>query len=189
MNLLSKKTLVEKLTTDKKFRDAYVFENVRNSIPFQIRALRDERDWTQADLGLATQKPRNVITRLENPNSNIPNLNTLLEIASGFDAALIVKIVPFSRLVKEYEDVSSKALYAASVTDEKEQERLNKWAVTDRKRPKRARAQKPASNVIDFLLNKERYANPVVPVSSDTKFKELMNSKQVKTEAEVKEVA
>ena len=127
--------MIAKLLKSKKFRDAYVYEHVRNGIPFQTRALREQRDWTQADLGEASKKPRNVITRLENPNYGKLTLKTLFEIASGCDVALLVKFVPFSRLLKEYEDVSSEALYAKSITDEEEIEELNEWTAEEEAEP------------------------------------------------------
>ena len=141
MELLSKKDLVAKLRTSKKFRDAYVYEHVRNGIPFQTRALRTspERDWTQAELGAAAKKPRNVITRLENPNYGKLTLKTLFEIASAFDVALLIKFVPFSRLLREYEDVSSEALNAKSITDEEEVGALERWAAEEEVEPVAAR--------------------------------------------------
>lgn len=133
MKLLSREDLVKKLLKSKQFRDAYVYEHVRNGIPFQTRALRTapERNWTQADLGVAAKKPRNVITRLENPNYGKLTLKTLFEIASAFDVALLIKFVPFSRLLKEYEDVSSEALNAKSITDEEEIGALETWAAEE----------------------------------------------------------
>lgn len=129
-SLLSKNELVEMLKEDKSFRHAFALEFVKNSIPSQIRALREERGWTQADLGKAVNKPRNVITRLENPNSNIPNLLTMLEIAQGCEAALVVKIVPFSELLKEY-DQPFEAYFAPSIFSEDEIEKLSTWAEKD----------------------------------------------------------
>lgn len=126
-SLLSRSNFISKLLRSKRFRDGYVYEHVRNGIPFQIRALRNEREWTQSDLGEAAKKPRTVITRLEDPNYGKLSLKTLFEIASGFDVALLVKFVPFSRLVREYEDVSWQALGAKSVTDEVEVAKLKAW--------------------------------------------------------------
>ncbi|HEY0322440.1 MAG TPA: helix-turn-helix transcriptional regulator [Pyrinomonadaceae bacterium] len=131
MSLESPNDLVQNLINDKTFRDAYVYEHVKRVIPYQLRAMRKERDWKQGDMGKAVGKPRNVINRLENPNYGKLTLKTLFEIASGCNVALLVKFVPFSRLLKEYEDVSFEALSAASVTDEKEIEKLNEWAADE----------------------------------------------------------
>lgn len=127
-SLLSRSNFVSKLLKSKKFRDGYVYEHIRNGIPFQIRALRKEREWTQADLGEASGKPRPVISRLEDPNYGSPSLKTLHEIASAFQVALLVKFVPISRLLREYEDVSWQALGAQSVTAPEEIVRLQSWA-------------------------------------------------------------
>jgi transcriptional regulator with XRE-family HTH domain len=128
-SLLSKSGLVQKLLKSKKFRDSYVYEHVRNGIPFQIRATRNLRDWTQAQLGKAAKKPRPVISRLEDPNYGKLTLKTLFEIASAFDMALLVKFVPFSRLINEYEDVSSSALAVKPITDSEEVAKLEAWAL------------------------------------------------------------
>jgi transcriptional regulator with XRE-family HTH domain len=127
-SLLSKSSFVSKLLKNKKFRERYVYEQVRNGIPFQIRALRKKHDWSQADLGEAAGKPRPVISRLEDPNYGKLSLKTLFEIASAFEVALLVKFVPFSRLVKEYEDVSWQVLAAPSVTDVEEVAKLEAWS-------------------------------------------------------------
>lgn len=128
MSLKSTVDFIKKLIANKKSRDAYVYEHIRNGIPFQLRALREQRDWTQADLAKAAKTSRTTITRLENPNNDKLTLKTLLELASAFDVALLVKFVPFSRLIKEYEDVSSEALSAKSITDANEVGKLNEWA-------------------------------------------------------------
>jgi transcriptional regulator with XRE-family HTH domain len=127
-SLLSRPSFVSKLVKNKKFRERYVYEQVRNGIPFQIRALRKKHDWSQSDLGEAAGKPRPVISRLEDPNYGKLSLKTLFEIASAFEVALLVKFVPFSRLIKEYEDVSWQVLAAPSVTDAEEVAKLQAWS-------------------------------------------------------------
>src|SRR5215213_8687879 len=125
----SRTSLIKKILESKKYRNAYVAEHVRNGIPFQIRAMRDDKEWTQVELGKEAGKPQNVISRLEDPNYGKLTIQTLLEIASAFDVALLVKFVPFSRLLKEYEDVSPAALSAKSIN--KEIGELERWAVQD----------------------------------------------------------
>jgi len=120
--------LIRKLIDDKTYRDAYVFEHVRNGLAFQLRGIRDELGWSQTRMGQEVGKPQNVISRLEDPNCGRRNLQTLLEIASGLGVGLLVKFVPFSRLVREYEDVSPEALLARPVSDEQERQALETWA-------------------------------------------------------------
>lgn len=127
-NLESNVNLVSKLLNNPKFRDAFVFEHIKNGVAFQMTAMRDECKWTQARLGEEAKKPRSVITRLEDPNYGQFSIQTLREIASAFGVALLVKFVPFSRLLEEYDDVTPQALIAASVNDPKEVRRLRRWA-------------------------------------------------------------
>jgi transcriptional regulator with XRE-family HTH domain len=128
VSLLSKINLVKKLRESRRFRDSYVYEHVRNGIPFQIRAMRKDLNWSQSELADAAKTSRTVITRIEDPNYGKLTLKTLFAIASAFNVALLVKFVPFSRLIREYEDVSSVALSAKSVTDAEEIAQLEAWA-------------------------------------------------------------
>lgn len=128
MNFVSRKTIVKKLLESKKFRDSYVSENIKRMIPFNLRTMRDERGWSQHEAGQAIGKPQNVISRLESPAYGKLTLQTLLEIAHGYDVGLLIKFVPFSRLVKELDDVSALALSAKSVSDEEETRALHEWA-------------------------------------------------------------
>ena len=128
VSLRSRISLVRRLVESKAFRDGYVFEHVRNGLAFQLRGIRDALGWSQAKMGQEVGKPQNVISRLEDPNYGRPNLQTLLEIASGLGMGLLVKFVPFSRLVQEYEDVSPEALAVARISDRNEQKALKSWA-------------------------------------------------------------
>lgn len=127
MSLGSRKTTVTRLLQSKEYRDAYVLEHIKNGVAFQIRTLREDRDWTQGDLGDAMGKPRNVVSRLEDPNYGKTTLTTLRELAAAFDVGLLVKFVTFSRLVREYEDVSPAALSAPSITSAEEIAALKEW--------------------------------------------------------------
>src|SRR6266496_1761584 len=100
-NSTSKLRLISKLE-NKAYRHSYVAEHIKTATPYQLRAMRDERDWSQADLGKEAGKPQNVISRLETPGSGYPSIKTLLELANAFDVALVIRFVPFSRFVKEF---------------------------------------------------------------------------------------
>lgn len=118
MNLRSRKNLVQKLIANKGYRDAYVAEHVRNGLSFQLRTIRERLGWSQARMGQEVGKPQNVISRLEDPDYGRPNVQTLLEIAAGLNMALLVKFVPFSKLLREYEDVSPDALAVKPINAE-----------------------------------------------------------------------
>jgi transcriptional regulator with XRE-family HTH domain len=117
---------------DKAYRDAYVVSHIRVGIPYQIRALREQegRKWSQSELGRRMRKPPNVISRLEDPEYSRHTISTLLELASAFDVALLVKFVSYSRFLNEFSDVSPSALEADGFDDDVELIKLLAPAVT-----------------------------------------------------------
>jgi transcriptional regulator with XRE-family HTH domain len=102
----------------KAYRDAYTVEHVKTMTPLQIRTLREQREWTQGKLAAEAKTTQTAISRTEDPNYGNLTLNNLLKIAAALDVGLLVKFVPFSRLVKEFEDLSPEAMSAPSFMDE-----------------------------------------------------------------------
>jgi|RhiMetdeSRZDD1v2_1073273.scaffolds.fasta_scaffold163961_4 transcriptional regulator with XRE-family HTH domain len=128
MSFGSKKRLVEELK-NKKFRDAYVAEHVKTSVPIQIYVLREQRHWNQTQLAELAKTTQTVISRLEDQDYGRLSISSLLKLASAFDVALLVKFVPFTRLFEEFEDTSPEALAATSFTEELED--IAAWAEDD----------------------------------------------------------
>lgn len=62
--------------------------------------MRDREDWSQQTLAEEAEMTQNAISRLENPFYGKATITTLKRIAAVFDVALVVRFVPFSRLVK-----------------------------------------------------------------------------------------
>jgi transcriptional regulator with XRE-family HTH domain len=104
---------------NKKFRDAFLEENIRNRLAFQVRALREKQGWSQPDLGKRTHKAQSVISRIEDPSYGRFTIRTLLDLASAFDVALFISFVPYTKLISETNDVSPEALAVASYKEEK----------------------------------------------------------------------
>lgn len=117
MSVISKIRQLAKLKR-KPYRDAYVGEHVKTSLPFQIRTLREQRGLSQRDLGERTGMRQNAISRLEKPDYGSLSVNTLLRLASAFDVALLIKFVPFRKLLDEFSDLSIEALEVNSFDDE-----------------------------------------------------------------------
>ncbi len=71
------------------------------TLAFQIRTLRDNEGWTQAEFAerLGIRYQNNVSARLENPNYGKHTLTTLKKIAAACDVGLVVWFVPFGRLI------------------------------------------------------------------------------------------
>lgn len=131
MNGGSRQELIRDILSDREFRHFWSETYLRESIPFQMKTLRTERGLRQIDAAELLGKGQNGLSRLESPAYGKLSLQTLLDVARGYDVGLIVKFVPFSRLLKEYDDVSFEALSAPSPDAEKFPEELleiEKWA-------------------------------------------------------------
>lgn len=137
MSLISKNKTAKEIIENKDFRHSYVWEHIKRIIPFQIRTMRTEREWSQAKAGEILGKPQNVISRLESPAYGKLSIQTLMEIARGFDVGLIIKFVPFSRFLNEHEDVSFEALCAQSPTESLETQAIWNWASVENETSKR----------------------------------------------------
>lgn len=148
MSVTSKKKLLNRLR-NKEFRDAYGAEHVKTSVPLQIRTLRDSREWTQARLAQEAGTTQTVISRLEDPNYGNLSINSLLKLASAFDVALLVKFVPFSRLLREFRDVSPESVAAASF--ENDTNVLEEWGTAESIEPLVSRGT--AANVLLHLVD------------------------------------
>jgi transcriptional regulator with XRE-family HTH domain len=131
MNGGSRKELVNNIIGDKEFRHFWSETYLRENIPFQMKTMRTERDLRQADAAKLLGKGQNGLSRLESPAYGRLTLQSLLEVAKGYDVGLVVKFVPFSRLLQEYEDVSFNALSAPSPTEKfpEELRAIKKWAL------------------------------------------------------------
>ena len=84
---------------NKQYREAYVSSQIGINLPFQIRALRNERGLSQGELaGLAKMaQPR--ISEIEKPGERRLSLETLQRVASALDVGLQVRFVSFGELV------------------------------------------------------------------------------------------
>ena len=100
--------------SDKEARDFFVAAQINEGLPFQVRAMREERGWSQADLGERTNKAQATISQLENPGYGSFTLSTLKRMASAFDVGLIVRFAPFSDLVNWSTNLSPRDLAVPS---------------------------------------------------------------------------
>lgn len=111
-------TLREKLK-GKEYRDAFVKAHIETGVPFQVRAIREQRRMSQERLAtlLGTSQPG--VARIESPDRRL-DLKTLMRVASAFDVALVVRFVPFGELAGWVENLSAEALRVPSFAEEQE---------------------------------------------------------------------
>ena len=114
---ISKRLIAE--MKNKEYRDAFVSEHIDTGIPFQVRALREQRGLTQKGLAERAGMKQERISAIENPNyKNAFTLSTLKRLASAFNIALIVRFVPISQLVKWELNLSSETLRAVNFDED-----------------------------------------------------------------------
>jgi transcriptional regulator with XRE-family HTH domain len=120
MNIIKRRQKIIEDLKDKEYRDAFVTEHINTGVPFQIRALREQkgREWTQKELGIRTGMAQETISRVEDPNYGKLTLKTLKRLASAFDVALMVRFIPFSELVEWELHLAPDSLKALSFEDE-----------------------------------------------------------------------
>lgn len=103
---------------DKEYRDAFVEGHIRTGAAYQIRALRNARQWSQEELAARAGTSQSVIARLENPDYGKFSLSTLAKFASAYDVGLLVRFVSFSELLDRTRDLSPERLNVPSFADD-----------------------------------------------------------------------
>ena len=85
--------------SNKEYRNGYTEAQLSIEVPFQIRAIRKARGWTQAQLAERSGIPQARISHIEQPGRDPLSLRTLYRLAAAFDVGLLVQFVSFSELV------------------------------------------------------------------------------------------
>lgn len=128
-------------------RHALVENENRNTIAYQLKALRAERGWTQQQLGEKAEMKQAVISKYLNGWDNY-SLRTLRRLGRAFDVALLVTYVPFSELAAR---ITTRSYAQIAVPDA---ESDNGWPVAD--------VGYPAASVVAAgtvtILTKEQHA-------------------------------
>ena len=94
----------------KAYRDGFLHSQVRGAIAYQIQALRAKFGLTQADFAEKTGKKQSTVSRLENTEYGRVSVQTLLDIASALDVALLVRFVSYPEFILRTANVSEAAL-------------------------------------------------------------------------------
>ncbi len=103
---------------DREYRHAYIDEFLNTSIASQIRALREQRGWTQNELATRADTMQSRISALENVNYGSWTISTLRALAEAFDVTLAVCFKSFSERIGEIERFSPSAISVPSYTDD-----------------------------------------------------------------------
>jgi transcriptional regulator with XRE-family HTH domain len=109
--------LREKLQ-EKAYRDAFVASQIRIALPFQIRALREQRGWTQAQLAEKAGMLQPRISAMERPGGSKFTLETVLRVAAALDIAFIGRFASFGKLAGWAENFSPDTFVVPSFQDD-----------------------------------------------------------------------
>jgi hypothetical protein len=89
------------------FRAAYMTQHLRGFLADQIRSLRGTM--SQAAFGRLIGKPQSVVSRLEDEDYGKLGLQTLLDIATRLDIAVVVRFVDYPNFLRMTSDFSDDA--------------------------------------------------------------------------------
>jgi transcriptional regulator with XRE-family HTH domain len=96
--------------SSKEYRDAYLESQVRSWIAYQFQALRRKLALSQTEMAHRIGKPQSVISRLENADYGRVSVQTLLEVATCLDIALVVQFVSYPEFLDRTRDKSELAM-------------------------------------------------------------------------------
>lgn len=93
---------------DDEFRDSFVADHVRMRLALLIRSLREQRGWSQAELGRRMGKPQSVVSRIEDPDYGKLSTQTVFEIAAAFKLPVYLDLPNWDEWFRLMEDMSSR---------------------------------------------------------------------------------
>ena len=107
---------------DPDYRKKLIDEHVNVGIAFQIHGIRERQGLNQKKLAerLGDEKKQPLISAWENPNYGKYTLNTLKDLAKAFDVGLLVRFVPFSKMVEWTANLSHDVIAPPNFTEEKD---------------------------------------------------------------------
>lgn len=82
-------------------RDAYVQAEVVTALAMQIRAIRMQRNWSQAELAKKMGTTQAAVSRLEDPSYGRLSIKTLLDLSRVFDTGLRVQFISTITMLHE----------------------------------------------------------------------------------------
>lgn len=82
-------------------RDAYVQAEVTTALAHQIRAIRLQRNWSQADLAKKMGTTQAAVSRMEDPSYGRLSIKTLLDLSRVFDTGLRVQFISTITMLHE----------------------------------------------------------------------------------------
>jgi len=105
---------------EKAFREHFVDAVVRQSIPYQIRALMKAQGLNQEKLAERSGLTQGAISRAANPKYGKLSLATCVRVAAGLDVAFVGRFVPFSELDRWFRHLAAESADVPTFSQEDE---------------------------------------------------------------------
>src|SRR4030043_287560 len=107
---------------DKESRKQFIDEHINVGIAFQINGIRRRQKLTQKGLAelLGDTAKQPLISSWENPNYGRYTLNTLKDLAKAFDVGLLIRFVPFSKMIDWTINLTGEVIAPPSFAKEQE---------------------------------------------------------------------
>lgn len=99
-------------------RQAYMEACVEQDIAWQISINRKARELSQKQLAEKIRTTQTAIARWEDPCYGRHSIPSLIKIAHAFDCALMVRLIPYSKLAEITKDTSDSAYLAVPYESE-----------------------------------------------------------------------
>ena len=109
---------IKKRFSERRYRRAYADSFVDSYLATQIRALREQRNWTQQDLATALGMKQSQVSRMEIVDNSSWQIRTLKRLAEAFDLALVVRLESFGNVIPEIVQFSRASLERPSFDDD-----------------------------------------------------------------------
>lgn len=129
---------------DDEFRNGFVADHVRTRFALLVRTLREQRGWSQAELGQRLGKPQSVVSRLENPDYGKITLQTFIEVAAAFGLPIYIDMPDWDEWFRLMSDMSIQNLERDSFDIERLQAKRGRQAAPA--------LGSPASLQADFIM-------------------------------------
>jgi transcriptional regulator with XRE-family HTH domain len=105
---------------DSESRKQLIDEHINVGIAFQINGIRQRQGLSQKKLAERLGIKQPLISAWENPNYGKYTLQTLKDIAIAFDVGLLVRFVPFSKMIEWTINLTNDTIAPPNFTEEKQ---------------------------------------------------------------------
>ena len=115
-----KQQMLQGFQTSREYRHGFIEEGIRSRITAQIKTIRGQREWDYKQFAHEIGAKVSWVYRLEDPNTVLPTIPTLLRVAEAFDVGLDVRFRSFSELLDDVVTLGPNSFAVPSFREEVE---------------------------------------------------------------------